>query len=400
MVYIILAIIFIILGGIYYQRNAIYVALRGKQGLQGLQGAQGPPGIQGKMGEKGETGARGLIGEPGPIGVAGIQGLKGVKGDQGVLGPIGPKGLQGLAGPIGPPGPRGNVGEQGVPGEKGDIGEMGKVGQTGPRGLLGPVGPIGPMGKMGKFGPPGKQGAVGPQGIPGAPGKGFSDAIRNLIDQQVKPYFSSQKCKTMPAMAGPCPPSHYMSGLTGITPDGRITKATQMHCCHGAGMGLVQQISKGQQRSGKCPPGWRLNGKPGSPTACRNIHGQSMPDDYPNISPPPPPQGAQGPAFTKKTTTSIQKKKERYNLLEPQSASNPNVLAAKIKNMDMAARGLQLRNYLGTGRQTLVDSGDRPIISGGGNVLRVSPNVSPAMADRIRIAGMQDVPMGYLTSGR
>lgn len=363
---VIIAIILVILGGLYYKKNAIYRTLRGEKGVKGEQGEQGIPGIQGAVGPAGPKGERGVPGAPGPIGITGLQGLKGVKGDQGNIGLTGPIGPAGVAGPIGPPGPRGNIGPQGVPGEKGDVGEMGKVGQSGPRGLAGPAGPIGPMGKMGKTGPMGKRGEMGPQGVPGAAGMGFTDQIRSMIDQHVRPYFHKQKCVSVPALSGKCPPNHFMSGLSGMTQDGRITKGTQMQCCYGIGGGRI-----GSDRPEKPPPGPRI----------RVVEGQ--------------PQGNTLRRKEKYTTFS-----EQMNL-GTQTASNPNVLAANIKNMDLAARGLQLRNNLGTGRQTLVTTGNHPIISGGGNVLRVNPDVvSPALADRIRIASMQDVSPGYLSSGR
>jgi hypothetical protein len=392
--YTVIVIIFLVLAGLYYKRNDIQLAIRGergKQGLQGLQGeagtegAQGPPGPIGAVGPAGPTGARGMPGIAGPQGIPGLRGEAGDIGPQGIPGPAGLKGEQGIAGPVGPAGPRGPIGETGPTGEAGPIGPMGKVGMTGPKGPPGPIGPIGPMGKIGPPGLPGKQGTVGPQGIPGRPGPGFSPSTMQMMNQQIKPYFAAQKCVKLQATGGNfnCPPNHFISGMGGLSKDGRVIPGTSYgKCCYG--IGATQPIANQPAQPLKltaaqpaqplkvtafCPPGghWKPLGKVGSPTHCKHITGKIIP--------------------AKPT-------RETYTPLG-QVATAPNIMNAQRVMVEQEARAIQLRNLLGTGRQ-LVSEGNRPIISGGGTVLRVASEASPATMDRIRIAEQGPVPDSFL----
>ena len=403
--YVIIVVFFLVLAGLFYKKDDIIIALQGdvgEQGLQGLQGSQGISGAEGESGAQGSTGAVGAIGLQGIPGIPGIQGLMGLKGipgdigPQGLIGPAGILGKQGIQGPVGAPGPRGNIGDSGPTGETGDIGQMGKVGMNGPKGSSGPIGPIGPMGKIGMMGKVGGVGPVGPQGVPGVPGPGWSPSTLALMNQQVNPYFSAQKCSKI-KINGPsfhCPSNQYLSGFSM-----QGGKPSSAQCCYGIGgakpvptiqpmtskqdlqrphpitkPGIVQ--GKPQQWTGLCPPGvgWRKIGKPRSPNECRHITGKVSPANY---IPPP---------------------REKYTPLG-QVATAPNIMNAQRSMVEQESRAIQLRNLLGTGRQ-LVTEGNRPLVSGGGTVLRVGAEASPGLMNRIRIAERGPVPDSFLGTGR
>ena len=86
--------------------------------------------------------------------------------------------------------------------------------------------------------------------------------------------------------------------------------------------------------------------------------------------------------------------REKYTPLG-QSSTAPNIMNAQRVIVEQEARAIQLRNLLGTGRQ-LVTEGNRPIISGGGTVLRVGSEVSPSLMDRIRLAERGPVPDSFI----
>jgi hypothetical protein len=275
---------------------------------------------------------------------------------------------------------------------------MGKVGMNGPKGSSGPIGRIGPMGKIGMMGKVGGIGAVGPQGVPGVPGPGWSPSTLALMNQQVRPYFSAQKCSKIKT-DGPgfnCPSNQYLSGFSM-----QGGKPISAHCCYGiGGMKPIPTIQPRVARevTSACPigPDWRKIGKPGSPDECRHISGKVSPAIYSR----PPPHNIVVSSKPQKIITSrnAPTRKEKYTLLG-QVATAPNIMNAQRSMVEQEARAIQLRNLLGTGRQ-LVTEGNRPLISGGGTVLRVGAEASPGLMNRIRIAERGPVPDSFLGTGR
>ena len=264
---------------------------------------------------------------------------------------------------------------------------------TGPKGPAGATGPIGPMGNIGKQGIIGGIGPVGPQGISGVPGRGFNDSTLSLIKQQINPYFSKQKCTEF-KISGPsfkCPPNHYLSGIGGLSKDGRFN-APSATCCYGIGSSGPVAI---------LPP---KNNKYAKPSISLPKPTRPNSSIISRIAPPPKPKSKIRVSSKSKSKSKgigydvVEKFGEMFTQLG-QSATAPNIMNAQRVMVEQEARAIQLRNLLGTGQQ-LVTKGNRSIISGGGTVLRVGDEVSPALMDRIRLAERGPVPDSFLGTGR